>query len=1197
MPITSVDLLLDSPPLPITKVWLMGSWQIQQDGTSIEIPTGQPRALLIYLLLQPDHSARRATLIEELWPTSPPNRARRHLTDALYRLRRALSSTRLWADGEQIGLAEPSTWWVDLWAFRDELANLDAATLVTRLSDYAQPIAPEISEHWILPYRLQWQEQYWQAAFQVANEAIRQAETAQAETIFRQLVAVDSLAEAAHRGLMLSLAQQGRLADALQQYEQLVSLLAQELAVPPSDETRALANQLYSELELLRHQAQNPPTPRLIGRAHERTTLLTTLDRARAGQAGLVILLGEPGMGKTTLLRDLAAAADWRGWQVCWGHAQEGVTPAPYAPLSMAIQEALPAPRVGQLSTSLPPIWFNLLSRLLPTLQQTQPQHTAHLPAAAYAAKDLPQALEQLLNSLQEIAPLLLLLDDVQWGDPAQWSLLTQLVPLLHHQRILIVLSGRLESLRQQSATWQTIEAWDRAGLAQVLALQGLSSDELGELIAAQSGPTASSPSTYSAETLQRASAGNPLFALELLVAGGPDQFVHTRPTLRSLFKQRLAHLRGPERQALEIAAILGVEVDYADWEALWQDENPFGGPLAPLAAALETAQWVRIERHAYRFIHDFLHAAVLADLDEQMRQRHHRVALTFLTTRSQTANTPVDAVQLLYHAEGAGEAAAIVQYAQQLGERALAAFTFASAAAHFTRVLAQLPLAELADEEPGWQFQALLGRIQAYHFLGQRREEAADLATIATLPVTPEQQVQILIRQAGHQLVIGELIAAQQTIDTGLALAHACASPQLGEMQLIAGRIARDRNQLLVAQEYGQQAYQRYQQMGEQWGMAFAEDFLGGLAWDQGDYETAAVRHEQAAEIFAALGDMAREAQSLNNLGSTYWELGQYDAARRTHERSIIVCRELGNRLSEGDNIDNLGGVAWVLGDYSLAIRQYRAALTLREQIDDQWGVAISLSNLGSAYRMQGMPHQALSFYERSLPICRQIGRKRNEAYVLHGLGETMLDLGRADEAWDYLQQALAMRAEIGDRLRLLETHSALIHVALARQDRQHALSHAAAIQELLQPTDRAALRQDAYFACFALADQMADPAANRWLALAHQAQAEILKPLAASDRAHFLHHVPLNRKLADAIERYTISQQVQFMRDQQPVTLTWSLVKPEDHLIENPAERRRHVLTRLMAEAAAQHITPTHDQLASALGVSRRTILRDLA
>jgi tetratricopeptide (TPR) repeat protein len=374
--------------------------------------------------------------------------------------------------------------------------------------------------------------------------------------------------------------------------------------------------------------------------------------------------------------------------------------------------------------------------------------------------------------------------------------------------------------------------------------------------------------------------------------------------------------------------------------------------------------------------------------------------------------------------------------------------------------------------------------------------------------------------------------------------------------------------------------------------------DILGGLAWDQGDYARSAALHSQAADAFQALGDQIHEAQSLNNLGSAYWELGRYAEARATHERSILVCRELGNKLSEGDNIDNLGGVAWALGDYTLALRQYRAALELREQINDLWGVAISLSNLASTYRMQGAYEQALDYYERALPLYEQVGRKRGKAYVIEGQGQALLALGRLDEAWERLQDALALRTEIGDRTHLIEIHAVIVHAALARQSIADATFHHETMLSLLTPADRAGLRQQAHYASFKFLEYAGQSEqAARALALALQARDEMAALLQESDRARFLRNVPLNRALAQAVQDYQEEQTVTLGMGKNAKSVTWTLRQVEDYLIEDETARRRHILARLLPQAAKQDVSPTHDQLAASLGVSRRTILRDLA
>jgi tetratricopeptide (TPR) repeat protein len=301
---------------------------------------------------------------------------------------------------------------------------------------------------------------------------------------------------------------------------------------------------------------------------------------------------------------------------------------------------------------------------------------------------------------------------------------------------------------------------------------------------------------------------------------------------------------------------------------------------------------------------------------------------------------------------------------------------------------------------------------------------------------------------------------------------------------------------------------------------------------------------------------------------------------------------------LSEGDNIDNLGGVAWALGDYALAIRQYRAALDLREQIDDLWGVAISLSNLASAYRLQGAYEQALDYSRRALPLYDQVGRKRGRAYVMEGEGQTLLALGRMDEAWTRLQEALALRTEIGDRTHLIEIHAILVHAALARQEMESARDHADRITALLTPEDRASLRQLANYALSSLAAaQGDDDRAAFHLALATVARDEMASVLPPADRARFLQNVPLNRDLAQAAQRFERTEIVALGAGKQLKSVRWTVRQMDDFLIADETERRRHVLARLIAQAEAQEVTPTHDQLAAQLGVSRRTILRDLA
>src|SRR5690606_26068610 len=108
------------------------------------------------------------------------------------------------------------------------------------------------------------------------------------------------------------------------------------------------------------------------------------------------------------LLTELDEAAAWRGWQVAWGRGQEFTLPSAYAPLTAALNQALPLPRLQQLLHIVPPPWLNLLARLVPAINEVTPP-TDQPPAADQTR--LAQAIVHTWRGLQTIAPHLLILD------------------------------------------------------------------------------------------------------------------------------------------------------------------------------------------------------------------------------------------------------------------------------------------------------------------------------------------------------------------------------------------------------------------------------------------------------------------------------------------------------------------------------------------------------------------------------------------------------------------------------------------------------------------------------------------------------------------------------------------------------------------------------------------------------------------
>jgi DNA-binding SARP family transcriptional activator len=254
-------------------VLLFGALRVVAQRGDIPIPTGQAQSLLAYLCLYPRQLHARERLADLFWPHLAPERGRRALSDTLYRLRSLLGAHWFYSDAEHISLAERTDLWVDVWAFEAPPPS-DVAALDARLALYTAPLLAGMYDDWLVARRVALEERHHLLLHRRAALAYASGDFALALQLYQQLIAVAPLHEAAYRGAMQALARSERLHQALDLYEQLTTLLADEVDAPPAESTRQLADQLYAELERLRRSAPPAPTPLFVGRGQERARLI-----------------------------------------------------------------------------------------------------------------------------------------------------------------------------------------------------------------------------------------------------------------------------------------------------------------------------------------------------------------------------------------------------------------------------------------------------------------------------------------------------------------------------------------------------------------------------------------------------------------------------------------------------------------------------------------------------------------------------------------------------------------------------------------------------------------------------------------------------------------------------------------------------------------------------------------------------------
>ncbi|MFP5364290.1 MAG: ATP-binding protein [Thermoleophilia bacterium] len=465
-----------------------------------------------------------------------------------------------------------------------------------------------------------------------------------------------------------------------------------------------------------------PRGSRLVGRARELAQLEASLERVLSGRGDLILLTGEPGIGKTALAREFvnhaaACGATW-AWGSCW---DGGGAPAywPWVQIGRALgRHADEAALRAALGEGAP--W---IAGLLPDLAG------ALGPAAEPAQLDCDQARFQLFDALAtalatiaQQRPLVLVLDDLQWADASSLRALEFVARVLPDTPLLAI------------AAYRRIEAHARAdltaplgGLARAatrLPLEGLTRDDVGRLAQARARGLAAAGSRPIAAglvtSIHRATAGNPFLVdelVELLAARGRlhDDAAGERPLplpdgVRDAIRRRLDPLGRSVQRALAAAAVIGADFELQPLATVL--DQPPAAVLEWLEAPLRDGI-VRLRRGADRFAfaHGLVRDTLLDSLDATSRAQLHRVTAEALEhVHRDDLDQHLAAIARHYlQAATEGGAERGVDYAVRAAQRAVGQFAYEEAARLYEGaidVAASLP----ADERRAWQLAQGLG-------------------------------------------------------------------------------------------------------------------------------------------------------------------------------------------------------------------------------------------------------------------------------------------------------------------------------------------------------------------------------------------------------------------------------------------------------------------------------------------------------
>jgi class 3 adenylate cyclase/tetratricopeptide (TPR) repeat protein len=659
------------------------------------------------------------------------------------------------------------------------------------------------------------------------------------------------------------------------------------------------------------------PAGLLVGRERELEQGLAGIDAVQQGEGRLLLLAGEPGVGKTRLAQEITLELRNRGFLIAAGSCYEARETSAYFPLLEALAtlySLAPASLRAQI-----PQRFPYLAALLPGESLPVPPS----PSGDGSQDRLLWSVSGFLSALATHAPVALLLDDLHWADSSSLELLRHVAHQTRRDRLLILGTYRdVEVGRQHPGhggpgLQQTLHELDRQGLIERVAVRRLAKDGATALVAASFDEEQISDDF--ADLLYERTEGNPFFLQQVLrdLVERGDLYqedgrwerksideLSVPESIRSAVGQRLGRLSDETQEVLQQASVLGGNFAFDELLELAQlDEERLESCLDEAAGAgLVGTQ----DGEVYGFDHALTRQALYAELSPRKRRRLHRAAgeaMEQLPGKRRQARLG----ELAWHFVQADEREKALQYSLQAGDAARAIYAHADAEMHYRTAV------ELAKEidDRGLEMEA--------------REKLGGT----------------LARTARYDEALEAYEAALRF--------HRERGDFEGEVRILA-----DVGGILMDQNQRDEGIERLRPVMERWERdplvsADAARFhlaLANLYWHAGSGEDQLRLLDRAVELAKAVGDDRLLGRLENTQGTVLSESGRTDEALDAYTRSIPLLDAAGDLLSLGRSLNNRAYIYGVHGESDKAFADLERALALARQVGDptQLGWALGI-------------------------------------------------------------------------------------------------------------------------------------------------------------------------------------------------------------------------------------------------------------
>lgn len=701
----------------------------------------------------------------------------------------------------------------------------------------------------------------------------------------------------------------------------------------------------------------------LVGRAAELALLSEAVDGVVAGRGGIVVLLGEAGLGKTRLLGEALARSRSREGHLAWYQTTllSFESTRAYAAARGVLAAALGPGGAGEEVLALDHVPAERRTRLAEVVRSLAQSGmvTAASPDPDSVRRDIHEAMTEFWRGMTvedgSAHPVVLVLDDLHWADVASTDLVASLFALTDAVPLLIVCSTRperrgpgwrLKLLAETDFPHRFRQIW-------LDPLDGTESARLVEELVA----VARLPAALVSAVVERAE-GNPFFVEELVrelidtgvLVGGSDGSgwdvssaeagLHLPESLQTLLRARFDRLDRDSRDTLEAAAVIG-RVFRREVLARVRPDPDLDLRLGELLRAGILLEQGDPHHRAYSFRHALMQEAAYESILVRRRRGVHRLVAEAIEKLYPDRAAEWAPVLALHYAE-AGEHGRAAGYSLTAGDTAAAVYALTDALGHYQRGL------DTVDES------------------------------------VPMRTVICLHRGRGRMRdLVGDIDGAQEDLATALAGARSA-----GERRL-------------------------------EWEVLIA---LGEL-WAARDYRRTGGHYREALELARAAGDREMIGTSLNKLGNWHVNADRPSEGVVLHEEALRTFEEMGSQADLAATHDLLGMASVIGGDTRRSLHHFDRALELFRAAGDRAGLATVLTSRAlGAPNFEALTEpvlsdgtEALASIDEALDLVLDMGWRAGEAYARFNRSQLLACRGDLGGAIDSAARSLRIATEIG--------------------------------------------------------------------------------------------------------------------------------------------------------------------------------------